>query len=497
MNRRKFPLLRWMPISLLLLSLIAVANAATIAPTALGDQLARYFTPAAQTLAWISGAALFNQLARWIFWDTFVARALGGPVPGVLKEIFAVLVYLVAITCIVGFAWHLSVTGFLAALGAGGVVLGFALRDLFADIFTGLAINIDRTFAIGDWVQINEVVGGPTVARIREIGWRCTSLVTEEQTTVIVPNTMLGQERVTNITQPIEPTRFELELTVEFSVPSDRVKRVLLASVKALSDHAGFAAGHEPVILIKGTSSLGVEYLVRYWILPWDPNSPSTWRDLVLANALSYLSTAGISLAYPKSDVYHAEMPERQVEGRTAADELKLLSKIPLFEPLKIGELKHLVQTLRRRIFDPGQTLVRTGDSGDSLFVLIEGLLAVKVERDGKLQQVACIEPGQCFGEMSLLTGEPRSATIHAITQSVVYEVHREPLKHLMDQRSELAEHLSRILAVRQLETREALKRNEAFRETEEFDSLARQLLARMREILGSSRLHPPRQSSG
>ena len=490
MNRRKSPILRWLPISLLLLSLAAIGNENSLAQSGiLGPRFMPYFSPLAQTLAWLSGAAVFNQVARWIFWDAFVARAIGGPVPGVLKEISAVLVYLACITCIVGFVWDRSVTGFLAALGAGGIVLGFALRDLFSDIFTGLAINIDRTFAIGDWVQINEGVASPTVAQIREIGWRCTSLVTEEQTTVIVPNSMLGQERVTNITQPIEPTRFELELTVEFSVPTDRVKRVLLSSVKALSDFPGFDTAHEPIVLIKDTSSLGVEYLLRYWILPWDPKSPSTWRDLVLGNALRHLSAAGITLAYPKTDVYHADMPERQVEGHSRADEVKLLAKIPLFEPLRSGELEHLVKTLRRLVFEPGKTLVRTGDAGDSLFMLIEGLLAVRVERDGELRQVARIEPGQCFGEMSLLTGEPRSATIHAVTESVVYEIHKEPLTHLMHERPELAEHLSRILAERQLMTSEALKHDEQLREAEDFDSLARQLLGRMREFLGSSRL--------
>lgn len=124
----------------------------------------------------------------------------------------------------------------LTALGAGGVVLGFALRNLFADIFTGLAINIDRTFQIGEWVQINEGLAEPTVAQIREIGWRCSNLVTEEQMTVVVPNGMLGLERVINISRPIEPTRFELNVTVEYSVPDRRVKRVLLAALKSLTE---------------------------------------------------------------------------------------------------------------------------------------------------------------------------------------------------------------------------------------------------------------------
>ena len=496
MRRRTHPITRWIPICLFLLSLGAVLYTGRML-AALGvpesGPISLHWPRIAETLAWLFGTIVFNQLSRWLLWDTVVARILGAPVPGVLKEIFAVLVYLVSLTCIVGLVWERSVTGFLAALGAGGIVLGFALRDLFADIFTGLAINIDRTFVIGDWVRIEEGPGKPTIAKIREIGWRCTSLVTEEQTTVIVPNSMLGQERLINITQPIEPTRYEPEVTVEFSVPPQRVKRVLLAAIKALAETPGHAPSHEPVVLIQDSTSLGVEYLVRFWILPWHPHSPSTWRDLVMESVLRHLHTAGISLAYPKTDVYHAKMPERQIEGHSVEDEIKLLSKVHLFEPLQAGELEHLVETLHRQVSRAGQTLVRAGEEGDSLFILIEGLLSVKVEQNGRQQQVALIEPGQCFGEMSLLTGERRSATVSCVTESVVYEIRKEPLRHLMEQRPELADHLALILAERQVQTLQTLDRQERYRESEAFDSLARQLLSRMRDFLGSARLRPIR----
>ncbi len=493
MSRRTSPVARWIPISLLLMCLAAAANESDIlALISLdGDVGARIiWRRAAQTLSWLAGAALLNQLIRRVLWDRLVARAIGGPVPGVLKEISAVIVYLIALTCIVGLVYQRSVTGFLAALGAGGIVLGFALRDLFTDVFTGLAINIDRTLAIGDWVRIDEGSGNVTIARIREMGWRCTSLVTEEQTTVIVPNGMLGRERVVNITQPIEPTRFEASVTVDYSVPGDRVKRVLLASLKALATEPGFDSSHPPVVLVEKASSRGVEYLLRYWILPWDPQSPTTWKDLVLSSALHHLRTAGISLAYPKTDVYHAEMPARQIDGRSVKDEIKLLAKINLFEPLQKDEIRHLAQSLHRHIAPAGQTLVHSGEEGESLFVLIEGLLAVNVERDGHMQQVALLEPGQFFGEMSLLTGARRSATVICVTESVVYEIRKHALQQVMEQRPELAEHLSRILAERQLLTRQALQRTDEAVAPQEFDSLAMQLLDRMREFLGSTRLH-------
>lgn len=489
MSQRRSPLLKWIPSVLFLLSLLAVLESDTLASQlGIDGDFAHRLDLTARTLAWLFGATLFNQAMRWLLWDRIVARAIGGPVPGVLKELASTLVYLVTITCIVGLVFERSVTGFLAALGASGVVLGFALRNLFSDIFTGLAINIDRSFTIGDWVHINEAAGDPIVARIREIGWRCTLLTTEEQTSVIVPNGMLGIERVVNISNPVEETRFEEKVTVEYSVPSERVKRVLIAALQALRQQPGFGTSREPAVLISKTSSLGVEYLLRYWILPWHPVSPTSARDLVLSSVLRHLRTAGISLAYPKADVYHADMPERQVEGHTAADEMELLSRVRLFQPLMPDELRRIAETLGRRVFAAGQTLVRAGEQGESLFILIEGLLDVEVEQERAWQRVATLEPGECFGEMSLLTGERRSATVRARSESVVYEIGKQPLEDIMRKRPELAEKLSRILAERQLATRQALEQREQAGDEEAFESFARQLLGRMRDFLGSSR---------
>ena len=442
------------------------------------------------TLAWLFGAVVVNQVSRWLLFDKLMARAIGGPVPGVLKEIATALVYLATVTCIVGLVFDKSITGFLAALGAGGVVVGFALRGLFSDVFTGLAINIDRTFVIGDWVQINEGGSEPLIARIREIGWRCTCLTTEEQTTVVVPNSMLGMERVVNISQPIEPTRFELDITVEYSVSPRHVKRVLLSALKGLVSKEGFDSTHAPAVLIGGAGSLGVEYILRYWILPWHPISPTTARDKVLTTVLHDLYVAGITPAYPKTDIYHATMPERQVDGHSLEDETKLLSQVDLFEVLSQDELQVLSSALTRRVVPPDETLIRQGENGSSLFTVIEGLLRIEVEGDDGTQLVALVHPGEYVGEMSLLTGEKRTATVRTVTESVVYEIGKEPIADCMRARPDLAEQLSRKLAHRRASTQKVLDSVQDGEHHAELDGFASQLLIRMRNYFFSGRDH-------
>ncbi len=444
----------------------------------------RWVHGASLTLLWLSCAAVFNQLSRRLLWDKLVAHAIGGPVTGVIKALSSVLVYLVTITLIVGVVYQKSVTAFLAALAAGGVVLGFGLRDLLADVFTGLAINIDRSFVIGDWVQINEGGSGVSVGQINEIGWRCTSLTTEERTNVVVPNGLLGRERMVNITRPSLSTRYQTSLTVEFSVSPDRVKRVLLAALRSLDNVKGFDASKPPVVLIQDTSPLGVEYLLRYWIFPWSPISPTTARDLVLDSALKQLHTAGIGLAYPKTEMYTAHMPVRQFDSHSRNDLVTLLSHMDLFRPLDQQDLEEIADAMQRHRLPVGHTLFRQGDKGKSLFVLMEGLLEARVDANGRSEPVGRIQPGQCLGEMSLLTGERRSATINTITESVVYEVDKRSITSILERRPALADSLSQILAKRQVHTQLALQEIDQDEREREIQSFARKIATRMRDFL-------------
>ncbi|MGD8346499.1 MAG: mechanosensitive ion channel family protein [Lysobacterales bacterium] len=495
MNRRESSYLRWIPLLLFLLALLGLVYDERLLGSlgeSIADRALFFWRPSLATLAWIFGAVVFNQISRWLLFDKLMARAIGGPVPGVLKEIAAALVYLVTITCIVGLVFDRSITGFLAALGAGGVVVGFALRGLFADVFTGLAINIDRTFVIGDWVQINEGGAEPLVAQIREIGWRCTCLTTEEQTTVVVPNSMLGMERVINISQPIEPTRFELDITVEYSVSPRHVKRVLLSALEGLVNVKGFDPTHRPAVLLGDAGSLGVEYILRYWILPWDPISPTSARDKVLSTVLHDLHVAGIAPAYPKTDVFHAKMPERQVIGQGLDSELTRLSQVDLFESLSQDELKRISDALERRVIPPKEVLIRQGEDGDSLFAVIEGLLQVEVEDENGVQLVALVHPGEYIGEMSLLTGDKRAATVRSVTESVVFEIGNQPIVECMRERPELAEQLSRKLAYRQASTQKVLDSVVEREREAELENFASQLLGRMRAYLFSGRASAP-----
>ncbi len=419
---------------------------------------------ALEVALWLAGAALFNRLTQVYFWHGLVARALGGAVPKLLVDVAATLTYFVAAAGIAVLVFERSLTGLWATSGIVGLVLGLALRNVILDIFIGLAVNFDRPYRIGDWIMVHGRRPDPEhsiIGCVTGINWRTTRLRTTHNNLVLVPNNVMGQKVVTNFMVPDPKSRFLLDFTLDFSVPQERALRVLEA---ALRSTPGILESPRSKVRVNTVSEIGVEYRMRYWILP-AATSPNKMRHRVIQSVLEHLRTAGLTLAYPKHDVYHQEMPARQLAGTSLTDRRTLLAAVPLFAALSDDELTALAEQARRQVVRAGERVIRRGESGDSLFVLMEGLLEVSIAVDGQAEEttVAQILPGRFFGEASLLTGEPRSATVTAATDAVVYEVTRDSLEPMIGGRPEIAAEMGRALAIYQL--RDAQVRSDLDRE--------------------------------
>ncbi len=203
--------------------------------------------------------------------------------------------------------------------------------------------------------------------------------------------------------------------------------------------------------------------------------------------ALTHLRQAGIGLAYPKQDVFHTVMPTRNLDSRSDSGLAELIGRIPLFEPLEPDELLQLAGEMSRRDYVANSPIIRMGDQGDSMFVLVEGLLEVFAiaGEDGNELRVTAeqIVPGQFFGEMSLLTGEPRSATVKAVTDVAAYEITKENMEGLLTRRPGLAERISLVVAARKLSNTEAFAHAGAAGQAEQTASLAGQILGKMKSF--------------
>jgi CRP-like cAMP-binding protein len=201
------------------------------------------------------------------------------------------------------------------------------------------------------------------------------------------------------------------------------------------------------------------------------------------------VTRAGLTLAYPKNDVFVARMPWRQQTWTSPKDQIRQLGKLSLFAALGHEELSFLVSRMQVESYKKDAVVVEQGAEGDSMFILAEGLLEVWVKNEqGNSAKVADLAPGTFFGEKSLLTGEPRSATVVCATDAIVCEITKDAVVELFARDPEIPELLSRAVAIREVQNRDILGRMERDERVRELDRETDRFLGRIRTFFGLSR---------
>ncbi len=447
------------------------------------EQVKRYFPLVMGMGIWISSAYLFNRFLGVAVWDPLNRRV---PIPRLLRDVAAVVVYALAVTGIVGAVFDKPVGPFWAATGAGAIVIGLALRNLIVDIFMGLAINFDRPFEIGDFIQAATGPAGGPAGRVIELNWRTTRLLTGEGNMIVIPNGRLGDMVVTNFSKPETTSEFELSVFLDFDVSSDRALRVLNAAVRSVSGTTGILDEPPPKARIRGIALQGVEYKIKYFLDP-KKAGPGKARHEVWRAVLDQLHRAGLQPATPKQDIFHAPRPQRQLDSRSTEDRVALLSRVELFAGLRPDERSQLSARMRERLFKEGATVIKRGDAGESMFILCEGLLNVMISlKEGQPEtRVARLQAGMFFGEMSALTGEPRSATIVAATDVFAFEITKDDIADLIASRPELAEVIGSAVTARKLRNSEAAAKAGTQDRAAEEKSMTAQLVGKMLSFFG------------
>ena len=407
---------------------------------------------------WLSCAFLLNRVVQLVIWDRLFPHLFETPTPSLIRDCGSAVIFLLAISGIVGIVFKQSVAGIWATSGIVGLVVGMAMKNMIADLFTGIAINVDRAFAIGDWVQLHERSQEDTIGQIQEINWRTTHIKTEDNRLVIVPNNVLGAMILTNYSKPDASTRFESFVRLELSVPVEKAKCVLTSAIHEALDDDGLLKSPAPQVLVHAIDPQGVDYKIRYWISVWEGTSPSRSQDAVASRVLNHIRHAGLSVALPKQEIIH-EPIVRGPDAPSSHGRVKMLKDVRLFRKLTDDELQKLADSLEKNRYKPGSALISQGDAGDSMFLLSEGVVSVNVNTDnGEPIRVSQFGPGAFFGEMSLLTGEPRSATIKAETPVDAYEINKPILSELFESRPALIDIISNAIAERQKESDSAMR---------------------------------------
>ena len=331
----------------------------------------------------------------------------------------------------------------LTTSAVGAVVVGFALQDTLGNLFSGLAIQIEKPFRVGHWIAIGDREG-----QVQEITWRATKLRTKAGQFLIVPNGIISKEAILNYSEPTIPTRVEVEVGASYSTAPNDVKAAL---GEALANSPLVLAAPPPNILLKAFGASSLDYVVQFWISDYAIDTQA--RDQVRTNIWYTFRRRNIEIPYPIQVEYSREELPLRSEGDVMSAAARL-GGIDLFATLPSDARMMLSRTGQEHIFAAGEAIVRQGDTGSSMYVLLHGHARVLIEPAGT--EVARLGPGGFFGEMSMLTGEPRTATVRAADDVRVLEISAERFRELAIERPGLVEHISTVVSTRRAELDQA-----------------------------------------
>ena len=328
----------------------------------------------------------------------------------------------------------------LAGSAIAAAAVGFALQDTLANLFAGLGIQIDRPFRVGQWITVGDYEGIVTA-----VTWRATKIRTKLGNLVVLPNNLIAKEAITNYSEPVLPTRLIVDVGAAYQAPPNDVRDAMMT----------VSQGHTPGArdACRWRCSCTSSARRRLRIARVSGSATSIWtratKDVVRRGIYYEFKRRGIEIPWPIQVRYTRQEPPADSPERRAAF-ARAIAKVPVLAPLSSEVHEALAGAAEERLYGDGEVIVREGDGGASMFIVQRGQVAITVGHPPK--EVARIEAGGYFGEMSLLTGAPRSATVTARGDCDVLEISADAFRTYVRSHPEVVEPLAAAAEARRRE---------------------------------------------
>ncbi len=402
-----------------------------------------------------AGMALIRLAGLFTFRVLLPAAALRPP--RIVEDIVVILAYVVFALVRMRLA-GVDLSGIVATSAVITAVIAFSMQETLGNILGGLALQLDSSIELGDWVKIDDVVG-----RVIDIRWRYTAIETRNGETIVVPNSLLMKGKFTVIWSPeqaVQPWRRWIWFNVDYAVPPARVIEAVEQAITGADIPNVARAPQANCVLMEFGPSYG-RYALRYWMV--DPRPDDATDSAVRCHVLTALQRAGIRIAEPEYSVHmikENEAHREAVHARELARRLQALRSVGIFAAFSEEELKALAERLVYAPFARGDVVTRQGMVAHWLYILVAGEAEVWLEQEGERRLLATLPAGSVFGEMGMLTGEPRRATVTAKSDIECYRLDKAGFEDILRSRPAIAEEMAAILTERNMQltsAREAL----------------------------------------
>lgn len=248
-------------------------------------------------VCFVWGILVFVKTCRLIILQYLFLGSMQHGVPVLIVNIFSLVLTVALIMWSATQLFHVQIAPLVATSAVFSIILGLALQDTIGNLFAGVSLQFDKSFEIGDWLEVfagsQKIVG-----QVKEISWRATVLIGWSEEVITIPNRVLAGSQISNFSKSGNPIIRAQNFRLHYSVDSEKVKHLLLESLRALPNVRQTPA---PGVYISESTDSWLNFRLYYFIDNY--GSQFGIGDQVLDSALSTLQKNGIQTASQRMTV--------------------------------------------------------------------------------------------------------------------------------------------------------------------------------------------------
>lgn len=378
------------------------------------------------------------KFSSFFLFDFLFSQKMEVKYPRLIKDIMVIILYAIGILLIANQVLNIRVTEVLASAAVLTVVAGFALQDILGDLFSGIALNLEESLKIGDWIKLGEYEGW-----IEQFRWRSIKIRTIDNILVVIPNQTASRQAITAFAHSGEQIALRMEIGVSYKSSPDLVICTILEAIDTVDMVLKEPA---PQVFVNRFDDFAVIYELRYFFK--DYSKKNMIHSEINRKTWYAFKRKGIEIPFPIRDVY---IKKQSDEKMTAEQLIAVLKNNDLLSTIEEKQLKNLLEGIEVKVYGAGEVLIARGESGRSFFLILEG----QVEVMKNLKVVNRLGPNDYFGEFSLFTGDKTSADVRAYTECKTLVISSDKFRETVKMNKDMARKLSEAIALRKARLKE------------------------------------------
>ena len=396
----------------------------------------------AKILLWMALIISIVRFLMHLILTTALRHTNQSEIASLLKTVVSIIVYIVAFFIIFQSQYpNVQLTPLFTGSTIIGIVVGLALQDTLGNLFAGIALQADQPFQLGDVVSISN----RGVGVIEGVSWRGVKIRTFQNKLLVMSNSVMGKETIEVAPRDNLNANLVFFNTLYINSPS-RTIQIVRDAVRHVEN---VSQKIRPIVRIRNLGDNGIDWEVKYWAEDYTKFQET---DALIRQRIWYVfNREKIDFAFPTRTIFIEPKPVETTLDEYLSSTGEQLSAIPIFAPLSDDELEKLAEASKSRVYAPGEAIVRRGQEGNSMFVIVRGSVDVQILHGSETKTINTLRVNAYFGEMSLLTGEPRSATVVAVEETEVVQINKSALKPIFEANSELVRSICKLVEERRM----------------------------------------------